>query len=58
MIHQEDGDAGYVEQQDAGEVILTEDVEKAGWFKLSMRATGAFFSNIWASATEFVKGLF
>lgn len=58
LIHQKDGDAGYIHQQYAGEVVLTEDVEKAGWFKLSMRATGSFFSNIWASATEFVKGLF
>lgn len=58
MTHEEDGDAGYIEHQYAGEVILTEDVEKAGWFKLSMRATGSFFSNIWASATKFVKELF
>lgn len=58
MIHQEDRDDGYLVQQYAGEVILTEDVEKAGWFKLGLRATGSFFSNIWASATEFVKGLF
>lgn len=59
MIHEEDKDYGYLyDQQHAGEVVVTEDVKKAGWFKLSMRATGAFFVNVWDGATGFIKGLF
>lgn len=59
MVRTEGTDYGYIENgQHAGEVIVTESVEKAGWFKLSMRATGSFFASIWGSATSFIKNLF
>lgn len=59
MVHQEDKDYGYIDNdQYAGKVVVTESVEKAGWFKLSMRAVGSFFVGVWDSATSFVKGLF
>lgn len=35
-------------------LIATDDVEKAGWFKLLMRSIGEFFSNIFNS----IKGIF
>lgn len=59
MVRSDGNDYGYIDaDQYAGEVIVMESVDKAGWFKLSMRATGSFFSNVWSSATGFIKGLF
>ena len=59
MVRTEGTDYGYVdENQTVGEVVLTESVEKAGWFSLTLRAIGAFFVSIWDAATGFVKGLF
>ena len=59
MVNTEGTDLGYVDEGlYAGEVVVTEAVDKAGWFKLSMRATGSFFANVWGSATDFIKGLF
>ncbi|AOV09016.1 D-alanyl-D-alanine carboxypeptidase [Sporosarcina ureilytica] len=59
MVRTEGTDYGFIDSnQYAGEVVATETVEKAGWFKLSMRATGSFFVSIWDSTTGFVKGLF
>lgn len=48
-------DAALNEQVD---VILNESVEKAGWFSLTMRAIGGFFSGIWTSAANTIKGFF
>jgi D-alanyl-D-alanine carboxypeptidase (penicillin-binding protein 5/6) len=39
-------------------VIADETVEKANWFSLTMRAIGGFFSGIWTSVADTVKGLF
>lgn len=48
-------DASSSEQVD---VILNHSVEKAGWFSLTMRAIGGFFSNIWSSIADTVSGWF
>lgn len=59
MVHVDGKDSGYLDgDQYAGEVIVTDTVDKAGWFKLGMRATGSFFANVWSGATGFIKGLF
>lgn len=59
LVRTEGTDYGYIdEKQVAGEVVATEEVEKAGWFSLTLRAIGAFFVSIWDAATGFVKGLF
>ncbi len=59
FVKTEGTDYGYIdENQVAGEIVLTESVEKAGWFSLTLRAIGAFFVGIWDAATGFVKGLF
>lgn len=59
LVRTEGTDYGYIDDNKvAGEVIVTEDVEKAGWFSLTLRAIGAFFVSIWDGATGFVKGLF
>lgn len=39
-------------------LVVTEDVEKAGWFSLTMRGIGDLFGNMWNSTTSFVRGLF
>lgn len=39
-------------------VVLNESVEKAGWFSLTIRAIGGFFSGIWTSVATTVKGIF
>ncbi|MCQ6277503.1 D-alanyl-D-alanine carboxypeptidase [Bacillus sp. V3B] len=40
------------------DVIAAENVEKANWFVLSMRAIGGFFSDVWGSIASTVKGWF
>ena len=40
------------------DVIASEDVEKANWFVLSMRAVGGFFADILGSVSSTVKGWF
>ena len=40
------------------DVVAAEDVEKANWFVLSMRAIGGFFGDIWGSVSSTVKGWF
>ena len=40
------------------DVIASEDVEKANWFVLCMRAVGGFFADIWGSVSSTVKGWF
>nr|WP_270182963.1 serine hydrolase [Alkalihalobacillus sp. CinArs1] len=51
---------GYItgEQSSSVPLVTTDSVEKAGWFTLTMRAIGGFFSSIWSSAAGAVKGLF
>lgn len=59
LVRTEGTDYGFIEENQAvGEAVLTETVEKAGWFSLTLRAIGAFFVSIWDGATGFVKGLF
>lgn len=59
MVHSDGTDYGYLEEsQYAGEVVVMASVEEAGWFKLSMRATGSFISSIFGSAVDYIKGLF
>lgn len=59
LVKKEGTDYGYIDSgQHAAEVVTTEAIDKAGWFKLSMRAVGDFFVGVWSSATGFVKGLF
>ena len=40
------------------DIVVNETVEKAGWFSLTMRAIGGFFSGIWTSVADSVKGIF
>lgn len=40
------------------DVVVGEDVEKANWFVLSMRAIGGFFGDIFGSISSTVKGWF
>ncbi|MBU8908391.1 D-alanyl-D-alanine carboxypeptidase [Desertibacillus haloalkaliphilus] len=39
-------------------VVTDTEVEKAGWFRMMMRGIGGFFSGIWSSAADTVKGWF
>ena len=40
------------------DVVAAENVEKANWFILSMRAIGGFFGDVWGSVSSTVKGWF
>ncbi|WP_019244546.1 MULTISPECIES: serine hydrolase [Bacillus] len=40
------------------DLVASEDVEKANWFVLSMRAVGGFFGDVWDSISSTVKGWF
>lgn len=59
LVKKEGADYGYIDDKNIGaEVVTTEDVQKAGWFSLTMGAIGNFIGNLWGSAVGFVKGLF
>ncbi len=53
-------DFGYITGDKGSSVplVATESVEKAGWFTLTMRSIGGFFSGVWTSVADSVKGLF
>jgi D-alanyl-D-alanine carboxypeptidase (penicillin-binding protein 5/6) len=40
------------------DIVTKEAVEKANWFILSMRGIGGFFSGLWGTITDTVKGWF
>lgn len=40
------------------DLVTKSEVEEAGWFTRSMRGIGAFFSSMWNSAVDTVKGWF
>jgi D-alanyl-D-alanine carboxypeptidase (penicillin-binding protein 5/6) len=46
------------ENPEALTLVAQEDVEKAGWFRLFMRAIADFFVGIWVSIAEGIKGWF
>lgn len=60
VVYEGDGDLGYLDKNLAPKVavVTTDDVEKANWFALTMRAIGGFFSDLWTSITDTVKGWF
>ncbi|ARK24907.1 D-alanyl-D-alanine carboxypeptidase [Sporosarcina sp. P37] len=59
LVKKDGSDYDFIDGKTAGaEVVATEDVQKAGWFSLTLGAIGNFFSNAWKSSTGFVKGLF
>lgn len=53
---------GYITEKAGGQatadVVTTETVEKASWFSLALRGIGDFFTGIWNSAADTVKGWF
>lgn len=57
-----EADDGYLREDMAEHkrvpVKTTESVEEAGWFSLTMRSIGGFFSGVWNSATEIVRSWF
>ncbi|WXB91247.1 D-alanyl-D-alanine carboxypeptidase family protein [Metabacillus sp. FJAT-53654] len=51
---------GFIEKNKTPQVdlITKEAVDKANWFVLSMRGIGGFFSGLWGTVTDTVKGWF
>ncbi|MCJ7842945.1 D-alanyl-D-alanine carboxypeptidase [Lederbergia sp. NSJ-179] len=49
---------GYLSKdfQPSVKVVTTNEVEKANWFVLMMRNVGGFFSDLWTSVSDTVKG--
>lgn len=45
-------------QQSGVNLVAVEGVEEAGWFTMSMRGIGGFFSGIWTSVSDTVSGWF
>ncbi|MDO7270209.1 D-alanyl-D-alanine carboxypeptidase family protein [Shouchella clausii] len=45
-------------QQSGIELVAAADVEEAGWFTMSMRGIGGFFSNLWSSVSDTISGWF
>ncbi|WP_349305518.1 D-alanyl-D-alanine carboxypeptidase family protein [Bacillus sp. FJAT-50079] len=60
VVQEDQEDYGYVEKEytPSVKVVTVDKVEKANWFVLMMRGVGGFFSDIWGSVTETVKGWF
>ncbi|CAM4018001.1 D-alanyl-D-alanine carboxypeptidase family protein [Alkalicoccus chagannorensis] len=40
------------------DLVTTEDVERSGWFTLTMNNVGSFFSGLWSGVTSTVRGWF
>jgi D-alanyl-D-alanine carboxypeptidase (penicillin-binding protein 5/6) len=53
---EEDEEFLYSSQRTEVPVVTDAAVEKAGWFSMTMRAIGGFFSGIWSSVADTVKG--
>lgn len=59
LVKKDGEDYGFIDGKMAkAEVVTTEEVNKAGWFSLTMGAIGNFFANAWKSSVDFIKGLF
>ncbi len=62
MTVEYDGDYanGYLqgESSDTIQIVTNESVDKAGWFTLMMRGIGDFFSGVWTSVADTVRGWF
>nr|WP_035426185.1 D-alanyl-D-alanine carboxypeptidase family protein [Halalkalibacterium ligniniphilum] len=48
----------FANQHDEVAVVTDAAVERAGWFSMTMRSIGGFFSGIWTSVADTVKGWF
>ncbi|MDQ0209324.1 D-alanyl-D-alanine carboxypeptidase (penicillin-binding protein 5/6) [Alkalicoccobacillus murimartini] len=48
----------YSNQSNSTPLVTEQAVEKAGWFTMSMRGIGSFFSGIWTSVSDTVTGWF
>lgn len=53
-------DFGYLDEdlEQTVKVITVDEAEKANWFVLMMRGIGSFFSDLWTSIADSVKGWF
>lgn len=60
LVYEGENDFGYIFDQEAITVDLVSDeaVEKANWFMLTFGAVGDFFTNIFTTAVDWIKGLF
>ncbi len=55
---EEQADFLYPSQNEEVAVVTKVAIEKAGWFSMTMRAIGGFFSNVWSGVADTVKGWF
>lgn len=53
-------DLGYINGKKGGQIdlVTTKSVEKSNWFMLALGALGDFFTNLFSSAVDMVKGWF
>lgn len=61
LVYNGGTDYGYIfegPQVQVVDLVTTEDVEKANWFMLTLGAIGDFFSGIFSSVVDIVKGWF
>ncbi|MFC3041028.1 serine hydrolase [Virgibacillus xinjiangensis] len=60
VVYQGENDYGYIFSDGTGSVdLVTESaVEKDNWFMLTLGAVGDFFSSLFGSAVDWIKGLF
>lgn len=60
MVIEFDGEERYIHDEmdrtTEVDLITTGDVERSGWFTLMLQSIGDFFSNLWTSVTETVRG--
>ncbi|WP_067730454.1 serine hydrolase [Oceanobacillus damuensis] len=60
LVYDGDTDYGYIFTDSANQVelVTNEALEKANWFMLTLGAIGDFFSNLFTTSVDWVKGLF
>ncbi|GAB3054129.1 serine hydrolase [Virgibacillus ainsalahensis] len=60
IVYDGETDYGYIfsESSDSVTLVADEAVEKDNWFMLTLGAIGDFFSNLFTTAVDWIKGLF
>ncbi len=61
VIYNGEADYGFIDENttlEVAEIVTTEDVEKSNWFMLALGAIGDFFSQLFSTIVDTIKGWF
>lgn len=60
LVYEGDEGSGYIipTDEETVDVVTIDSVEKSNWFKIALSSIGEFFSNLFSSAVDMIKGIF